>query len=81
MHGSDYTDTHAVAAGAQDRGVQWLSCESVRAPAAHCAVVFDPDGLRESPEGLEQTMQTWHCKATRSGVMFTRGRESYDWAF
>ncbi|MFT3813656.1 MAG: RES family NAD+ phosphorylase [Acidovorax sp.] len=80
-HGSDYTATHAVAAAAQEQGVQWLAYESVRAPGLRCAVAFDPDCLGEPPGGLDKTMQTWHCKATRSGVMFTRGPERYQWTF
>ena len=31
--------------------------------------------------GLDKTLQTWHCKATRASVMFTRGRERYEWTF
>lgn len=79
--GDDYAGTHAVAAEAQRRGVQWLVYESVRAPGQRCAVVFDPDCLSEPPAGLDATMQTWHCKATGTSVMFTRGRQRFSWDF
>lgn len=80
-HGTDYGQTQAVAAAAQDRGVQWLRYASVRAPGAACAVVFDPASLREPPGGLDATLQTWFCKATRERVMFTRRQQSYLWDF
>lgn len=80
-HGSDYSGTHALAAAAQEQGVQWLCYESVRAPGHRCAAVFDPDSLSEPTPSLDQTMQTWRCKATRSSVMFASGRESYVWDF
>jgi hypothetical protein len=44
-------------------------------------VVFDPACLAEPAGGLDKTLQTWHCKATRASVMFTRGRERYEWTF
>ena len=70
-----------MAAGAQQRGVQWLAYESARASGQRCAVVFDPDCLAEPAGGLDHTLQTWHCKATRASVMFTRGRERHEWHF
>lgn len=79
--GDDYAATQAVAAGAQQRGVQWLAYESARASGQRCAVVFDPDCLAETAGGLDHTLQTWHCKATRASVMFTRGRERHEWHF
>lgn len=79
--GSDYTGTQALARAAQAQGVQWLAYESVRAPGHRCAVVFDADVLAEPPGGLDRTLQTWHCKATRASVMFTRERERYQWEF
>lgn len=80
-HGSDYSTTHALSAEAQRRGVQWLQYESVRAPGRCCVVAFDPDSLFEPTDGLENSKQTWHCKATRSHVMFTRGQQRLGWAF
>lgn len=80
-HGSDYRATQSVAAQAQGRNVQWLSYESVRAPGVRCAVAFDVNGLYEPQPSLESSIQRWVCKATRSSVMFTRGRESYVWDF
>ncbi len=79
--GTDYSATHAVAFIAQEKGVQWLSYESVRAPGQRCAVVFDPDCLFTPQPTLEATMQRWYCKASRSAVMFTRERESFVWEF
>lgn len=79
--GDDYAATHRVAAAAQERGVQWLAYESARAPGARCAVVFDPECLSEPAGGLDKTMQTWHCKATRGAVMFTRRHERHQWIF
>jgi len=43
----DYRHTHAVAAAAQERQLQWLRYESVRAPGESCAVAFNPDCLFE----------------------------------
>jgi hypothetical protein len=80
-NGADYSATHAVAAEAQHRGVQWIAYESVRSPGHRCAVVFDPDCLSEPAAGLETTKQTWHCKANRSSVMFTRGQRRLSWEF
>ncbi|WP_291012952.1 RES family NAD+ phosphorylase [Hydrogenophaga sp.] len=79
--GADYAATHAVAAEAQRQGVHWLTYESVRAAGQQCAVVFDPNSLSEPPAGLEATKQTWHCKATRTSVMFTRGSQRLSWDF
>jgi hypothetical protein len=70
-----YESTQAVARSAQERALQWLAYESARAPGQRCAVVFDANALSEPPGGLDRTRQTWHCKATRSRVMFTRGKE------
>ncbi len=82
-HGSDYTGTQAVAvaAAAQAHAVQWMAYESARAPGQRCAVVFDPDCLSEPPGGLNRTMQTWRCKATRDHVLFTNGQHSFAWDF
>lgn len=80
-HGADYTATHALAADAQRLGVQWLAYGSARAPGQACAVVFDPNCLSEPPAGLDASKQTWHCKATRTSVMFTRGRQRLGWDF
>lgn len=78
---SDYSATHAVATAAQARGLPWLRYESVRAPGQFCAVALLPQCLREPPGGLDSTLQTWHCKATRQRVMLTRGRERWAWDF
>ena len=80
-HDDDYSATHRVAAAAQQRGAQWLAYESAREPGACCAVVFDPDCLEEPSGGLDKTLQTWHCKATRHSVMFTRRSERYQWIY
>lgn len=80
-HGSDYAATQALSAEAQGRGVQWLQYESARAPGCGCVVVFDPEALFEPAGGLDSTKQTWHCKATGSHVMFTRGRQRWGWVF
>jgi len=80
-HGSDYAATQALASAAQTQGAQWLAYESVRAPGARCAVVFDPTSLSEPPGGLDRSMQTWHCMANRDSVRFTRRRETYQWDF
>lgn len=80
-HGTDYSATHALAAEAQQRDVQWLAYESVRAPGQSCAVAFDPDCLHEPPPSLDSTIERWICKASRDSVMFTRGRHSYAWDF
>ncbi len=80
-HGSDYTGPQAVAAAAQAHAVQWIAYESARAPGRRCAVVFDLDCLSEPPGGLNPTMQTWRCKATRSHVLFTNGQHSFAWDF
>ena len=80
-HGSNYTATRALAQAATPRGVHWLAYESACAPGGRCAVALTPDCLSEPPDGLERSMLTWHCKATKGAVLFTRGRERYGWAF
>lgn len=80
-HGSDYSATHAVAAAAQERDVQWLSYESVRAPGERCAVVFDPDSLSEPSISLDRTIQRWICKGSRESVMFMGNGQSFIWGF
>ena len=80
-HGSDYTGTHALATAAHAHAVQLHWYESASAPGPRCAAVFAPDSLSEPTPSLDQTMQTWRCKATRSSVMFASGRESYVWDF
>ena len=68
-----------LAAVAESHGVQWLCYESFRALGHRCAAVFDPDSLSEPTPSLDQTVQTWRCKATRASVMFSSGRESFVW--
>jgi hypothetical protein len=78
-HGSDYTETQAVADAAKDRGVQWICYASIRAPAERCAAVLDVEALEMVDQG--KTQQTWHCKATRTSVMMVHGTERYVWNF
>lgn len=78
-HGSDYTETHAVADAARDRGVQWICYESVRDPGKRCAAVLDVEALEMV--ALDTTKQTWHCKASRESVMLVNGPERYVWTF
>lgn len=78
-HGSDYTETQAVAEAARDRGVQWICYESVRAPGRRCAAVLDVEALEMvAPDTAKQT---WHCKASRESVMLVNGQERYVWNF
>lgn len=78
-HGSDYTQTHALAEAAAERGVQWISYESVRAPGYRCAAVLDVEALDIVANST--TQQTWHCKATRTSVMMVHGQDCYVWDF
>ena len=80
-HGSDYKATQSLAAQAQEREVQWLLYESVRAPGEPCAVAFEADALFEPPQGIDATRQSWHCKATRKKVMLTGGAGRFEWDF
>jgi hypothetical protein len=78
-HGSDYTETQAVAEAARDSGVQWICYESVRSPTERCAAVLDVDALEMVDQG--KTQQTWHCRATRTSVMMIHGADRYVWNF
>ena len=78
-HGSDYTETHAVAEAAQDKGVQWICYESVRAPGKRCAAVLDVEALEMVAQ--DTAKQTWHCKASRERVMLVNGQARYVWNF
>lgn len=78
-HGSDYTHSQAVAEAAADRGVQWISYESVRAPGYRCAAVLDVEALDIVANGT--TQQTWHCKASLEAVMLVHGQDRYIWNF
>lgn len=78
-HGSDYTETQAVAAAARDRGVQWICYESVRAPGKRCAAVLDVEAIEMAAQ--DTTKQTWHCRASREMVMLVNGQERYGWNF
>jgi hypothetical protein len=78
-HGSDYTETQAVAEAARERGVQWICYESVRAPGKRCAAVLDVEAL--DMVGQDTAKQTWHCKASRESVMLVNGQERYVWNF
>lgn len=78
-HGSDYTQTHAIADAARDRAVQWICYESVRAPGHRCAAVLDVEALEMVNNGT--TQQTWHCKATREAVMMVHQSDKYLWTF
>jgi len=80
-HTSDYSATHAVAAAAQDRNLQWLVYESVRAPDTRCAVAFDPGCLSEPPGSLDRTLQRWICKVSKTAVMFSGNGQSLLWNF
>jgi len=78
-HGSDYSQTQAVAEAARERGVQWICYESVRAPGKRCAAVMDVAALEIIDGG--RMMQTWHCKASKDAVMMVCGSEMYVWKF
>jgi hypothetical protein len=78
-HGSDYTHTQAVAEQAAERGVQWISYESVRAPGRRCAAVLDVAALDIVANGT--TQQTWRCKANRHAVMMVRDQDCFVWDF
>ena len=78
-HGSDYTETQAVAEAARDKGVQWICYESVRAPGKRCAAVLDVEALEMVAQ--DTAKQTWHCKASRESVMLVNGQERYVWNF
>lgn len=67
--GSDYSQTHRLAAAAEAVGVEVIRYESVRAPGCACFAVFTPDALSEPRGGLDATRQKWSCTATRDHVM------------
>jgi hypothetical protein len=77
-HGSDCTETQAVAEAARDRGMQWICDESVRAPGKRCAAVLDVEALEMVGD---TAMQTWHCKASRQAVMLINRRDNFVWNF
>ena len=78
-HGSDYTETQALAESARDRGVQWVCYESVRAPGKRCAAVLDVAALEIVDGG--KTLQTWHCKASKDAVMMVSDTQTWVWNF
>ena len=78
-HGSDYTETQALAHAARDSGVHWICYESVRSLGKRCAAVLDVDALEIVDGG--KTMQTWHCKASKDSVMMVCGSYTYVWKF
>jgi len=80
-HRTDYSATHALAAAAKTRGVQWIHYESARAPEIACAVVFDPDCLFEPDPSLDHTLQRWICKTSKTSVMFVGKAQSFIWRF
>jgi len=80
-HTSDDSATHAVAAAAQARGVQWLAFASVHAPGTRCAVAFDPECLHEPSMSLDRTLQRWVCKVSKTAVMFRGNGQSFLWNF
>ena len=80
-HGSDYTGTQTLAAEARNRGVQWLSYESVRAPQEVCAVAFEQEAMFEPSQGIDATRQRWRCKTTRSKVMLIGDVGRHEWEF
>ena len=79
MHGSDYSQTQALAEAARNQGVQWICYESVRAPGNRCAAVLDVEALDMASNGT--TQQTWHCKTNRRSVMMQHGPDRYVWTF
>lgn len=78
-HGSDYRQTQALAEAARERGVQWIRYESARAPGHRCAAVLDVEALSQG-DALAPA-QTWHCKASREGVMMVRGTQRHHWTY
>jgi RES domain len=77
-HGSDYSATQAVAAAARERAVQWICYQSVRDPQGRCAAVLDVQALSI---GDPPSLQTWHCKTTRSAVLLVHGNDRFAWDF
>jgi RES domain len=77
-HGSDYSQTQALADAACDEQVQWIRYESVRDPGGQCAAVLNVAALTLT-EPVPQ--QTWHCKTTRSAVLMVHGQDRFSWEF
>lgn len=67
--GSDYTQTHRLAAAAEPAGIAVIRYESARAPGCACLAVLTPDALQEPKDGLDATRRRWTCTATRDHVM------------
>ncbi len=78
-HGSDYSETQALAEAARESGIQWICYESVRAPGERCAAVLDVDALEMISDVRD--MQTWHCKANKDAVMMQSDSGTYVWDF
>jgi hypothetical protein len=79
MHGADYSQTHALAEAARNKGVQWICYESVRAEGNRCAAVLDVEAV--DMVSSDSQHQTWQCKTNRSSVMMQHGSECFVWNF
>lgn len=73
---SDYSATQGLADAARLREVSWLRYESARDRGGVCCAVFEARAL-SGPESA--SLQTWHCRTTRSSVRMVHGNERYEW--
>ncbi|GAB1388822.1 MAG: hypothetical protein AMXMBFR78_01280 [Rubrivivax sp.] len=64
----DYTQTHGLAAAAEDAGLQVIMYASARAPGGTCFAVLSVEALGEPKGGIDRTRQNWICIATRDRV-------------
>ncbi|GAA3982455.1 RES family NAD+ phosphorylase [Comamonas faecalis] len=80
-HPSDYGATHALAAAAEQAGIEWIRYESVRAPRCALAVALTPDALFADAQALERSRQEWVCKASsdRVTMLGKSGGQRFEW--
>ena len=79
QHPSDYTETQKLGQLVRDSGhVAWVRYGSVQAPGHTCAAVFDPVAL--SMHSADLQFEQWHCHTTSDKVIFSNGRERFDFS-
>ncbi len=71
---NSYTLCQALAADCRPHNIEWIAYTSSRQPQGLCAAVLAPHALK-----INKTLniETWHCRITRSSVIFRHFKEGF----
>jgi len=71
---NNYTHCQALAQECRAQNIEWISYTSSRQPQGQCAAVLVSHALTMHKA---QMVETWHCRITRSSVIFRHFKEGF----